>query len=61
VTDGAVGKVRFGVALHLGDVLYGNIGAGNRLDFTCIGPAVNIAARTEELSARLGRAILASR
>jgi adenylate cyclase len=49
------------VALHLGGVLYGNIGGGNRLDFTCIGPAVNLAARGEELSTRLGRAILASR
>ena len=29
--------VRFGLALHVGDVLYGNIGSGNRLDFTTIG------------------------
>jgi adenylate cyclase len=34
--------VRFGLALHIGEVLYGNIGSGNRLDFTCIGPAVNL-------------------
>jgi adenylate cyclase len=52
--------LRFGLALHLGEVLYGNIGGGNRLDFTCIGPAVNLAARIETLTARLGRAILAS-
>lgn len=52
--------VRFGLALHLGDVLYGNIGSGNRLDFTCIGPAVNLAARLEKLAGRLGRTILAS-
>jgi adenylate cyclase len=52
--------VRFGLALHLGDVLYGNIGSGNRLDFTCIGPAVNLAARLEKLAGRLGRSILAS-
>jgi class 3 adenylate cyclase len=37
--------VGFRLALHLGDVLYGNIGGGNRLDFTCIGQAVNLAAR----------------
>jgi adenylate cyclase len=52
--------LRFGLALHIGDVLYGNIGSGNRLDFTCIGPAVNCAARIEKLTAQLGRAILAS-
>ncbi len=56
--DGAA--VRFGLALHLGDVLYGNIGSGNRLDFTCIGPAVNLAARLEKLAGRLGRTVLAS-
>ncbi len=53
--------VRFGLALHVGDVLYGNIGSGNRLDFTCIGPAVNLAARLEKLAGQLGRTILASR
>ncbi|MCW5892989.1 MAG: adenylate/guanylate cyclase domain-containing protein [bacterium] len=51
---------RFGLALHLGQVLYGNIGSGNRLDFTCIGPAVNLAARLEKLSGGLGRTIVAS-
>ncbi len=60
--DGAgnADHVRFGLALHLGEVLYGNIGGGNRLDFTCIGPAVNLAARLEKLAGRLGRTILAS-
>jgi adenylate cyclase len=53
-------SVRFGLALHLGRVLYGNIGSGNRLDFTCIGPAVNLAARLESLAARLGRTIILS-
>ena len=52
--------VRFGLALHLGDVLYGNIGSGNRLDFTCIGPAVNLAARLEKLTGRLNRTVVAS-
>jgi adenylate cyclase len=52
--------VRFGLALHLGEVLYGNIGGASRLDFTCIGPAVNLAARLEKLASRLGRDILAS-
>lgn len=56
----SVPSVRFGVALHLGDVLYGNIGGGTRLDFTCIGPAVNLAARIEKLTGKLGRTVLTS-
>jgi adenylate cyclase len=55
-----IGLVRFGLALHIGKVLYGNIGGGNRLDFTCIGPAVNLAARLEKLAAKLGRVIVAT-
>jgi adenylate cyclase len=60
LASSAMPGLRFGLALHIGDVLYGNIGSGNRLDFTCIGPAVNCAARIEKLTAQLGRAILAS-
>jgi adenylate cyclase len=52
--------IRFGLALHVGQVLYGNIGGGNRLDFTCIGPAVNLAARLEKTAPRLGQTIVAS-
>jgi adenylate cyclase len=52
--------VRFGLALHLGEVLYGNIGSMNRLDFTCIGPAVNLAARLEKLAGHLGRSVILS-
>lgn len=52
--------VHFGVALHIGDVAYGNIGGGGRLDFTCIGPAVNLAARLEGLAAKLGLEIVIS-
>lgn len=51
---------RFGLALHVGKVLYGNIGGGDRLDFTCIGPAVNLAARLEKIAGRLGRTVVAS-
>ena len=56
----AMPGLRFGLALHIGEVLYGTIGSGNRLDFTCIGPAVNFAARIEKLAGELGRDILAS-
>jgi adenylate cyclase len=52
--------IRFGLALHIGQVMYGNIGGGNRLDFTCIGPVVNLAARLEKRAAVLGRTIVAS-
>ncbi|MBX9843835.1 MAG: adenylate/guanylate cyclase domain-containing protein [Xanthobacteraceae bacterium] len=52
--------IRFGLALHIGQVSYGNIGGGNRLDFTCIGPAVNLAARLEKRASMLGRTIVAS-
>jgi adenylate cyclase len=55
-----VERFRFGVALHVGRILYGNIGGGNRLDFTCIGPAVNLAARLEKIAGRLKRTIVAS-
>src|SRR5438132_7004516 len=52
--------IRFGIALHVGEVYYGNIGAPGRLDFTVIGPAVNQASRLEKLSAELGRSIVTS-
>jgi adenylate cyclase len=48
------------LALHLGDVLYGNVGAVERLDFTVIGPAVNEVARIETLCEPLGRKVLVS-
>jgi len=48
------------LALHLGEVLYGNVGAVDRLDFTVIGPAVNEAARIELLCEPLGRKVLVS-
>jgi adenylate cyclase len=52
--------VRFGIALHVGEVAYGNIGGENRLDFTCIGRAVNLAARIESLTGSTGHDVLAS-
>jgi adenylate cyclase len=55
-----VERFRFAVALHVGRLLYGNIGGGNRLDFTCIGPAVNLAARLEKIAARLNREVVSS-
>ena len=48
------------LALHLGEVLYGNVGAVDRLDFTVIGPAVNEVARIETLCEPLDRKVLVS-
>jgi len=50
----------FGVALHLGEILWGNIGAADRLDFTAIGPAVNLVSRLEGLCRPLGKTVLIS-
>ena len=50
----------FGVALHLGAMLWGNIGAADRLDFTAIGPAVNLVSRLQDLCRPLDRPVLVS-
>jgi adenylate cyclase len=48
------------VALHLGELLYGNLGSARRLDFTVLGPAVNEAARIEALCGSLEQPIIVS-
>ncbi len=58
--DDPAARLRFGLALHVGELLYGNIGGGSRLDFTCIGPAVNLAARLEKLARDRNRTVVAS-
>jgi adenylate cyclase len=50
----------FRAALHLGEILWGNIGAADRLDFTAIGPAVNLVSRLEGLCRPLDRTVLIS-
>ena len=52
--------IDLGVGLHMGDVYYGNIGAKDRLDFTVMGPAVNLASRLESLTKDLSASILFS-
>lgn len=52
--------IRIGIGLHVGTVFYGNVGAVDRLDFTAIGPAVNLACRLESLTKRLDRPLLVS-
>ncbi|WP_420414250.1 adenylate/guanylate cyclase domain-containing protein [Roseibium sp.] len=51
-------ELKFGIGLHFGDVLYGNIGSATRIDFTVLGSAVNIAARLEGLCRQLDRQVL---
>ncbi len=52
--------LRFGIGLHLGDVLYGNIGTRERIEFTVIGAAANEAARIEALCKTLGAPLVVS-
>lgn len=48
------------LALHVGEVLYGNIGSRDRLDFTVVGPAVNEVARIEALCRSLEQRVIVS-
>ena len=50
----------FGIGLHMGDVLYGNIGTPTRIEFTVIGAAANEAARIEALTKTLGVPLILS-
>lgn len=52
--------IRFGISLHVGVVMYGNVGTRQRLDFTVIGPAVNEAARLEGLCKPLNKPVTIS-
>ncbi len=48
------------IALHIGTAIYGNIGAADRLDFTVIGPAVNLVSRIESVAKTLNQPIVVS-
>ncbi len=58
---GGRAPLNYGIGVHVGDVMYGNIGSQSRLDFTVIGPAVNMASRLETLTKQLGKPVLLSR
>jgi len=55
-----VPQIDHGIALHVGEVMWGNIGMPHRLDFTVVGPAVNLTARLERMTRTLGRRVVAS-
>ena len=50
----------FGISLHLGQVIYGNVGVPERLQFTVVGSAVNEVVRVQDLTKQLGCALLAT-
>jgi adenylate cyclase len=50
----------FGIALHLGQVIYGNVGVPERLQFTVVGAAVNEVVRVQDLTKQLGCPLLAT-
>ena len=52
--EAGAGEIRCGIALHAGDVMYGNVGSVRRLDFTATGPAVNEVCRLETRCKTLG-------
>jgi adenylate cyclase len=52
--------LNFGIALHLGEVIYGNVGIPERLQFTVVGAAVNEVVRVQDLTKQLGHPLLAT-
>src|SRR4030081_472598 len=53
--------LNYGIGVHVGDVMYGNIGSQTRLDFTVLGPAVNMASRLATPTQQFGKTGLVSR
>lgn len=50
----------YGLGMHVGDVVYGNVGVKERVDFTVVGRAANEASRIEKLTKQLGKRVLVS-
>ena len=60
LVDGVPVPVRFGIGLHFGEAVYGNVGSANRLDFTAVGRDVNVLSRISQLCSVLERPLLMS-
>ncbi|HJZ22375.1 MAG TPA: adenylate/guanylate cyclase domain-containing protein, partial [Bradyrhizobium sp.] len=60
VAEPAATDLDFGIALHLGQVIYGNVGVSERLQFTLVGSAVNEVVRVQDLTKQLGCPLLAT-
>ncbi|MBL8669532.1 MAG: adenylate/guanylate cyclase domain-containing protein [Alphaproteobacteria bacterium] len=59
-TAAGLAPLDFGIGLHLGQVLFGNIGVAERLEFTVVGPAANAGARIEALGKAMGAPVVVS-
>jgi len=57
---GTDASLDFGISLHLGQVIYGNVGVPERLQFTLVGSAVNEVVRVQDLTKKLGHPVLAT-
>jgi adenylate cyclase len=57
---GEVGNLHFVGCLHAGPVTYGNIGSIDRLDFTVVGPTVNLISRLEAVAKRMNQVAVCS-
>ncbi len=61
VEQESAGELEFRGSIHIGNIHYGNIGGENRLDFTAIGPSVNLAARILSAATDLGADFVCSK
>ena len=59
--ENAQEALEFGLALHVGDVLYGNIGIPDRIEFSVVGRCVNEVSRLESLTKEVGQQLLVSK
>lgn len=53
-------QIKIGVGIHYGEVVMGNVGSSNRVDYTCIGDTVNLASRLESETKNFHTAIIVS-